>query len=201
MKPLMAQMQYHISMNPHVKNAEVTGGTAAVIGSLIGSFVGAKLMGNKAHSRLGSTAGLLVGSAMVSGATSSMVQALHQSSVEQVTYHQQWQAAMECGEEMPPLEKQNWQDIVGKMVNSIKETMMTVSSSTGNRNNNNSNGQNTPFHGMRTLSMMTTSHDRDGWKQTVETVMNVASKVKAQMEEQQTAASSNRQQSWQNYKL
>ena len=137
-------------------------GAASVVGSLIGGLVGGRIVGKGV---LG-TAGSLVGSAMASEAASSMVKSLHQASVERNAYRLERQAAMERGEEMPPIERRNWQDIVGQTVNSFKETV-------ARRQSND-----------QTQSPRTSGESGERWRQAMGSVLNSAVRVKARMDQQ-----------------
>merc|ERR1711971_1531369 len=137
-------------------------GTVAALAGLVGAAIGSRMSssgggessgGRTTRSTAGTTArgtsSSLVGSAasMVGGLVaaelaSSSVRALHQDSVNRISYKEECQRALERGEPMPPRPKTSF-----KMGKILKKTMDSASSSSSSRSNTtNNNEQNPEFH-------------------------------------------------------
>jgi len=103
-------------------------GTAAVVGSLVGSIVGSRLLagkkskGTSSSSSLLGQVGSLAGSIVASEMAASSVRALHQQSVERLAYREECQRAMERGEPLPPKQKpeKNINQAAQKLWSSVK---------------------------------------------------------------------------------
>jgi len=103
-------------------------GTAAVVGSLVGSIVGSRLLagkkskGTSSSSSLLGQVGSLAGSIVASEMAASSVRALHQQSVERIAYREECQRAMERGEPLPPKQKpeKNINQAAQKLWSSVK---------------------------------------------------------------------------------
>lgn len=121
-------------------------GTVAMIGSLVGSIVGSRMLsGGKrgAGGALLGTAGSLVGSALASEMAASSVKALHQKSIQRVQYKEACRRAVERGEPIPdPPEKSQWDVILEKTVETVKGVANTAMNGQGNNNNNSTSSNN-----------------------------------------------------------
>ena len=121
-------------------------GTVAMIGSLVGSIVGSRMLGGGKRGAGGAllgTAGSLVGSALASEMAASSVRALHQKSIQRVQYKEACRRAVERGEPIPdPPEKSQWDVILEKTVETVKGVANTAMNGQGNNNNNSTSSNN-----------------------------------------------------------
>lgn len=93
-------------------------GAAAMIGSVVGSIMGAKLLGKHANNSTLRGIGSLVGSMVASEAASSMVQTAHSQSKERVLMDQESRAR---GGGPAVSAKQAWKDLVKSTGKTVKE--------------------------------------------------------------------------------
>jgi len=121
-------------------------GTISAIAGIVGSMVGSKVLGGKSKSRGGatrssalSTAGSMIGGFVASEIASSSVRALHQDSINRLTYKEDCRRAVERGEPMPEPPKRSFignqiGDVLKSTMNSV--TNMATGDTTGNDSSN-----------------------------------------------------------------
>jgi len=111
-------------------------GTAATIGSVVGSIAGSRMLRGERRGIGGDllgAAGSLVGSAFASEMAASSVKALHQKSVERIQYKEACRRAVERGEPVPePPKRSHWEAILEHTMDTVKKTKNSVQRAAAN---------------------------------------------------------------------
>lgn len=106
-------------------------GTIAAVAGVVGSIVGSRLLSGRSGcngqrgggSSFMSAAGSMIGSMVASELAASSVRALHQESIQRISYQGECRRAVERGEPMPhPPTSSNW----GKLVENTLKTVKNV---------------------------------------------------------------------------
>ena len=102
-------------------------GGAAILGSVVGSMVGRRLLGGRGASGVLGSVGSIAGSIMASHMAQDSVLALHEESRQRVIWKQECQRALERGEPMPEPPKSKFK--LAELAESVQRNFQASSSS------------------------------------------------------------------------